>query len=318
LLLRGRPELGSEKRLPRQLALFAFAGIGATLFVAVLPVAESIRGQMLTLSGLVISAIVALSSTTLIGNAMASMMIRLNKSFRTGDFIRVAEHFGRVTERGLFHTEIQTEDRELTALPNLYLASHPVSVVRSSGTIVSATLSLGYDVPHEKIERLLIEAAGEIGLEEPFVRFVGLGDFSITYRVSGLLVDIKALLSARSNLQRQILDTLHGNGVEIVSPTFMNQRRLPDDARILPVEEAQRSTPVQQSRPEDLLFDKAEEAEQAELQVKNLASEIEALGKQLKQAEGDDRTSIEAQIQGKKENLAELETEPEPQARAAG
>ena len=63
--------------------------------------------------------------------------LRAVRNFRMGDFIRVAEHFGRVSERGLFHTEIQTENRDLTTLPNLFLVTHPVTTIRTSGTIVS-------------------------------------------------------------------------------------------------------------------------------------------------------------------------------------
>ena len=44
--------------------------------------------------------------------------------------------FGRVTERGLFHTEIQTEDRDLVTLPNLYLVTNPVKVVRTFLTVL--------------------------------------------------------------------------------------------------------------------------------------------------------------------------------------
>jgi len=39
----------------------------------------------------------------------------------------VGDYFGRVTERGLFHVEIQTEDRDLATLPNMFLVSQPRS-----------------------------------------------------------------------------------------------------------------------------------------------------------------------------------------------
>ena len=79
---------------------------------------------------------------------MAGLMLQVAKSFSPGDFVRVGEYFGRVTERGLFHVEKQTEDRDLTTLPNLHLATNSITVVHSAGTIVSAELSLGYDVSH--------------------------------------------------------------------------------------------------------------------------------------------------------------------------
>ncbi len=123
-----------------QLLLTASAVVGVILAV---PIAESAQEQLLSLLGLLLSAAVALSSTTFIGNAMAGLMLRAVRNFRPGDFLKVGDHFGRVTEQGLLATEIQTEDRDLTTLPNLYLVTQPVKVVRASGTIVSAYVSLG-------------------------------------------------------------------------------------------------------------------------------------------------------------------------------
>ncbi len=70
---------------------------------------------------------------------------------------------------GSSYSEDRSEDRDLTTLPNLYLVTTPVTVVRSSGTIVSATVSLGYDVPRSRIEALLKQAAERAELVEPFV-----------------------------------------------------------------------------------------------------------------------------------------------------
>ena len=42
----------------------------------------------------------------------------------------------------------------------------------------------------------------------------------------GKLDDTKTFLGSKSALHRAVLDTLHQAGVEIVSPTFMNQRQI--------------------------------------------------------------------------------------------
>jgi len=52
--------------------------------------------------------------------------------------LRVWDPFGRVSERGFFYTEIQTEDRNLATLPNLYLVTNPITVVHVSGTVANA------------------------------------------------------------------------------------------------------------------------------------------------------------------------------------
>lgn len=173
------------------------------------------------------------------------MMLRLINPLRAGDLIQIIDDFGRVSERGLFDTETQTAHHDLIALLNTYLITNPLKTVRASATIVSTTLSLGYDEHHAKIEKLLKAAATSAGLAEPFVIVTELGNFAISYRVAGLLIEVKSLITTRSNLNREILDTLHGAGGEIASPTIMNQRRLPEDKPIVPPTEPPRPCPTE-------------------------------------------------------------------------
>jgi small conductance mechanosensitive channel len=156
---------------------------------------------------------------------------------------------------------VQTEDRDLTTFTNLYFVSNPVTVVRRSGTIVSATVSLGYDVPRSRVEELLKRAAAEAKLGEAFVHITELGAFSISYRVAGFLEDIDQILTARSNLRKKMIDELHSAGIEIVSPSFMNQiKREPDD-RVIP---KQSTKLLSKESAESLVFDKGSDAAEKE------------------------------------------------------
>ena len=251
-----------NQRMHRQLMIMLTILLGMIGLVLALPLEANIRGQLLTLLGLVITAVLTLSSPTVAANAIAGFMLRTVKGFTPGDFIQVDRHFGRVTEQGLFHTEIQTEDRDLLTLPNLFLASHPVKVVHASGTIVSAEVSLGYDVDHHIIEELLIQAAEQANLEEPFVYVTELGDFAVSYRVAGFLKKVKHLLSARSLLRKQMMDHLHQHEIEIVSPNFMNQRQVRGD--IIPQRSFVMADNTESREPESMVFDKAERAQQVQ------------------------------------------------------
>lgn len=311
MLLGRHPEFGSEKRLPRQLTMIGLTVAGMVAVALSLPVSESTRNQVIALLGVLLSGIVAFSSTTIIANLMAGIMLRLTKPFRIGDFIRTGEHFGRVSERGLLDTEIQTEHRELIALPNTYLITNPVGVVRSSGAIVSVTLSLGYDIHHSRVDELLIQAARQTGLEEPFVQVIELGNHAVTYRVSGLLVEVKELLSTRSRLGRAVLDMLHTHGVEIVSPTFMNQRQLAHARRIVPaptVEVPKNSQPAV----EQIVFDKAERAEQQDHQRHRLEQEIQELEQVADQADGETKINLNTAIAQKRKQLSKLNGPVDP------
>lgn len=283
-----RRNVQGEVRVSQQLIMLMLTSIGVLIVIFALPLSETSRGQLLSLLGIVVTAVIALSSTTFVANVMAGLMLRAVNSFRPGDFVRCSTYFGRVTERGIFHTEIQTEDRDLTTLPNMFLVTNPVTVVRSSGTIISAHLSLGYDIPHDRIEELLARAAEQAGLEDAFVLIGELGDFSVSYRVGGFFKDVNRLLTAKSRLRKEILDVMHEQGVEIVSPNFMNQRILQPGEKMIPRSMSRQPKREDESAPEEVIFDKADTAAEKEtlkLTLSKLRSEIAQIDEDLKEEE---------------------------------
>ena len=310
LLLGRSPELSNERKLPRQLfMLFLTFAVGAALAMS-LPVSEGNKNQVLGLLGLIVSGLFAFSSTTIVANLMAGGMLRVTRPFRTGDFIRVGENFGRVSDLGLLDTEIQTEHRDLIALPNTYLITNPVTTVRASGTIVSTTVSLGYDVHHARVEPLLEQAAIQCGLSEPFVQVQELGDYSVSYRVAGLLTEVKSLLTTRSELNRHVLDVLHEDGVEIASPAIMNQRRIDETGPIIPVRD--RGAPrVSQSKAEEIAFDKADAAEAREAQRLELEKELAELATTAKSTPEAKDARLTERIQTLKTQIGDLNKPPE-------
>ncbi len=309
LIGRHAKRLGAQ-RVGRQAVMLLLTLLALLLVVLAFPMDGETRGQVLGLTGLVLTAVIALSSTTFVANAMAGLMLRAVGNFRLGDFVRIEQQFGRVTEVGLFHTEIQTADRDLTTLPNLYLISHPVTVVRASGTITSTTLSLGYDVPHARVEELLEAAAAESGLQECFVQVLELGNFAITYRVAGFLADTKQLISARSRLRVAVLDALHAAGIEIVSPSFMNQRQLPVEQPVLPTPAVvPRPAPAEEKHPEKVIFDKAERAGELDAlreEQRALLAELAEL-ERARPAEEAERAGWEAELARRRQRVEAID-----------
>lgn len=289
-----------DTHLPRQLMVLGAWALALLLITLALPLSDSTRGQVLSLIGVVITALIALSSTTLVANMMAGVLLRIVNSLRPGDFIRVGEHFGRVSERGLFHIEMQTEDRDLMTLPNMHLITNPVTVVHDTGTIISATVSLGYDVHRKQIEKLLKQAAVDAELNDPFMQILELGDYSVLYRIAGRLDDVSSLITARSRLRACMLDVLHGAEIEIVSPSFMNQRPQTQGKKTIPrperptllVDESEPQTKV-----EDMVFDKAEQASQ-ETQRRKRIDEIKQSLSQMPEElkESPERRALEQEI----------------------
>lgn len=261
-----------------------------------LPVETDLKNSLIGLFGLSVAALVTLGSTTIFANFMAGVMMYHVRSFRPGDYIRVNDHSGRVTAKGVFHVEIQTEDRDLVTLPNAYLITNPVRVVRSSGTIIACEVSLGYDTSHARVKELLQKAIEEAGLSEGFVQVRELGDFSITYRACGLLEDTKKLVSMRTILRSNVLDALHEGGVEIVSPNFVNRREVPGP--VIPERMLQKKQ-TSSASPEEIIFDKAEDAERLERVKQTLSdtkSKIRELEEKLGECTGEDKDEQKASL----------------------
>ena len=269
---------------PRQLITLFAVIIAIISVVLVMPVDVSVRNQLFTLLGLVLTVVIAFSSTTFSANILAGFTLRATRRLRPGNFISHGDDLGRITEIGLIQTEIQTRHRNFTYLPNTSLLSEKVMVINPEGTIVSAEVSLGYDVHHGVVEKHLLSAAEKCGLEDPHVRVRELGDYSITYRIAGLLKEVKLLITTGSDLRKAILDCLHEAGIEIVSPSFMNQRPLLPEQVFIPqarTSSEQPSTVSAAEAPESIFFDKADEAER----IENLKDHREQLLSQLKKLE---------------------------------
>jgi small conductance mechanosensitive channel len=308
LMRRGPP--GSDAVFRDQLARVGFGLFVVLLAILTAPVEDTTRNQLLTVFGLIVTATITLSSTTFASNAMAGLMLRSVSSFRPGDFIEVDDLIGRVTVKGLFHTEIQNRERNLMTLPNLWLISRPYTVIHSSRTVVSATVSLGYELHNARAQELLAEAATAAELEDPFVRVVELGDFSVTYRACGYLSDVKRLLHARSRLRQSILDVLHGAGVEIVSPAWIAQRRYESAHREIPAP-AIVSPAIEDTDSGAQAFDIAEQAGEAE----DLRAEHGALGTEIAELEAalaaatadEERARIESKIAARSRRREQIE-----------
>ncbi|MEM8756930.1 MAG: mechanosensitive ion channel family protein [Planctomycetota bacterium] len=278
-----RPTLEARARTRRRGVMLAVTIAAVIIAVLTLPVEQSGKVAILQLLGLAVTALITLSSTTIAANFMAGLMIGRVRSFNSGDFIDVNGNTGRVTDRGMFHVEIQTEERDLITLPNSFMITNPVRVVRTSGTIVHCAVSLGYDVPRTRIEARLKEAAETAGLADPYVQIRELGDFSVTYRVCGFLEDVKVLISTRTRLRAAVLDALHHDRIEIVSPTFMNQRQTPEPA----IPERDRSSTdadANDASPESIVFDKADDA----VRIERVRKAIDEAKQRIKDLEGKD------------------------------
>ena len=111
------------------------------------------------------------------------------------------------------------------------------------------------------------------------------------------------LITTGSDLRKAILDCLHEAGIEIVSPSFMNQRPLLPEQVFIPqarTSSEQPSTVSAAEAPENIIFDKADEAERIERlkdHREQLLSQLKKLEDGLGKLEGNQKAQAEQQIE---------------------
>jgi small conductance mechanosensitive channel len=178
--------------------------------------------------------------------------------------------------------------------------------------MITATLSLGYDVPHALVDECLKKAAEDTELQESFVLIKELNDYSVTYKVAGFLSEVKHLLTTQSNLRKRILDALHNKGIEIVSPSFMNQRQIPVEQKVIPAARKQadkKSKQEAETSAEAIIFDKAEEVAELEAlqdDYNALVLKLKDLNKLKKPADEKELAAFEAEVSDTEQRMAQL------------
>ncbi|KZX54823.1 hypothetical protein A3709_07270 [Halioglobus sp. HI00S01] len=175
-----------------------------------------------------VGVLVSLGSTTAVANIIAGVVLTYTRAFQIGDQVDVAETRGRVVERSMFVTRIQTLKNVIVSIPNSMVLNNNIinysKNMGQRGLLVHTGITIGYDVPWQVVNRLLIAAAEKTeGIAEsppPFVLQVSLEDNYVAYEVNGWTRKPEELPRIYSALHANILDEFHGHNVEITSPHY--------------------------------------------------------------------------------------------------
>jgi len=213
------------------LAVWAFAAVMAYPYI---PGSSTDAFKGLTvLLGLMVS----VGASGLVGQAVSGLILMYTRTLRPGDFVRVGEAEGTVTVMGMFTTRVDTGMGEELTLPNAtVLGSVTRNFSRSAhreGIVLTANVSIGYDVPWRQVDAMLIAAAqrtpGVRTLPAPRVYQTSLGDFYVAYRLAceSVATAPAARAEASSALYAAILDVFNEHGVQIMSPHYLSDPARP-------------------------------------------------------------------------------------------
>ncbi len=179
-----------------------------------------------------IGALVSFGSTSAVANIVAGVVITYMRPYQIGDRVRIQDTIGDVVEKTLLVTRIRTIKNEDVTIPNAnIIINHLVNYsanVEKNGLLLHTSITIGYDVSWELVEKLLIEAAlKSIHIEpepKPFVLQTSLDDNYVAYEINAYSKEAKKMALIYSDIHKNILDVFNEEGVEILSPQYIAAR----------------------------------------------------------------------------------------------
>jgi len=174
----------------------------------------------------------SLGSTSAIANIVAGIVITYMRPFQLGDRVKIGETIGDVVEKNLLVTRIKTLKNEDITIPNATIINtHLWNYSKNAsklGIILHTTVTIGYDVPFQIVNDLLLKAAKNTpNLTRDFKPFVlqkSLNDFYIEYELNVYTKQPGKMMQFYSDLHKQILEEFNKAGVEIMSPHYTAYR----------------------------------------------------------------------------------------------
>jgi small-conductance mechanosensitive channel len=179
--------------------------------------------------------------SSLFGQAASGLILMYSRTIRVGEYVRINDQEGTVTELGTFTTRIRTGLGEELTLPNALVLGTVTKnysrTVHGRGYIVDTTVTIGYDTPWRQVEAMLTEAAlrtpGVLAQPAPRVFQTALSDFYPEYRLVCQAVPSEPRPRAEvlANLHGNIQDVFNEYGVQIMSPHYLGD---PDGPKVVP------------------------------------------------------------------------------------
>lgn len=182
-----------------------------------------------------------LGSTGVMTHAMSGLVLIYSRALRKGDWIRLADNEGQVSEIGVLATKILTRENYIVTVPNAVVVSGKIINLSAEsadgGVNLTTSVTIGYDTPWRQVHALLELAARRTpGIYQqiaPVVRKLGLLDWYTSYELQVRLLPTTKLPDGRNALHSSIIDVFNEFGVQIMSPNFVMQ---PKAAVVVPQE----------------------------------------------------------------------------------
>jgi small-conductance mechanosensitive channel len=172
--------------------------------------------------------IIGFAAMNTIGNAIAGIIVMVSRPFKVGDRILFNGQFADVIAIDLIYTRMKTLDNVLISVPNQELLTSEIDNYGKK-TIVrrSCSITAGYELASEQVEKALLEAAGKVAVvlkePKPYVWITRFQDFAVEYTLYVFVNQIKRLPEIDANLKRTVLETCKQYKIDITTPRLIQR-----------------------------------------------------------------------------------------------
>jgi small-conductance mechanosensitive channel len=183
----------------------------------------------------------SLGSSNFVGQGISGLILIYSHTLRIGEYVRIGDVEGTVTEMKTFAVRIRTGMGEELTLPNALIVGAVTKnysrAVKSAGYIVDTVMTIGYDTPWRQVHAMMLEGArrteGVLETPAPHVFQTALSDFYVEYRLvaQARATDPRPRAQVLADLHANLQDVFNENGVQIMSPHYLGD---PAEAKVVP------------------------------------------------------------------------------------
>jgi small-conductance mechanosensitive channel/CRP-like cAMP-binding protein len=209
-------------RLPDQLPAIVQDLIVLTLFA----ISASMVVEERVFAATAVSAVViGIGMRDTLGNLFAGLAIQVEKPFRVGQWIKVQGIDAQVSEITWRATKLRTLEGNLLVVPNNAVANKEIVNYSepSLETKLTIDVSVGFDVPPNRVKRIILEAIQDEPLMSkvtpPQVLLWSFDESAIAYRVWVWTEDFHANMKIKDRIRIAIYYALHRCDISMPFPT---------------------------------------------------------------------------------------------------
>ncbi len=198
-------------------------------------IVASILGQfgitLVIVSGLfalVGGTILGFASINTIGNAIAGLIVMIDKPFKVGDRIFFNNQLADVEGIEIIYTKMRTLDNVLISIPNQELLKTEIDNYGKGRALRrNVKITPAYEYNSKDVEKVLIGAANEVtGVlkdPKPYVWITNFLDYAVEYTLYVFIDDVKRMKEIDADLYRTVLETVKKYKIDIRTPLLLQQ-----------------------------------------------------------------------------------------------